>query len=363
MENFFSKLERYALNSKKRSQENFVSEVFAYLLNENKLLHKRFLDYISSNLKAKEKSSFLKKFRRVKINTQVIDGNNIIDIQITSQDGKNKIVIENKIQSGENFYDIGKETINQIQKYLDSNMGFVAFITLMGAKQPEITRNKNMYLGQFYWQDIYKIFNNIKNKKIYLVDFLKYMEENNMIPVKPFTKDEIKNASAGYGFVNKARLFVETQEDEMKEELRKHFGRIKKSGNVGEHTYRNNTKYFLCWVLPERWKKQMHFSFGIIVKDNKPWLMVELDIDKVDIIKYLESDPIIQKKIKILERMGWEKDMEDPMHSWAYIRYFNLKPNKDFNILGKEMIKNINQSIKELNSKKIGLIRILEKRI
>ena len=216
--NLFTQLEGYALNLEKTDEENLVTAIFVYLLNSSKSKHlqKKFLSHLLADQKKSLKKELIRQFKnKPTIKSQVRSGDSVFDIEISAKVSDDKIIIENKVGSNPNT--------NQIEKYLKATRGYVALLTPSNVNSPKVRRNLR-YLGHFYWQDVYTIIKNVSKKcrSQIMKEFLLYMEDKNMAPFK-FTKDELKNASAGYDFIAKADEFLEEVERRVGPDLRKTF--------------------------------------------------------------------------------------------------------------------------------------------
>lgn len=177
-------------------EENFFTESLRFILTLDKKLCGSFVKFIGNG------KEFVPLFE---IKSQVQYGNSIIDLEITDKTGK-KIFIEVKIKAQENRYfsEDGKEDFGQVEKYLRLNHGYVCFIA-QEQNDVEIKTNKDKFLGQFEWFQIYELFDNyIKTDKCdnltdyFLTNFLKFMEELGMQPFQGFNKNDIKLSQTNF---------------------------------------------------------------------------------------------------------------------------------------------------------------------
>jgi hypothetical protein len=360
--NLFASLERHALNHLKTAEENLITEIFVYLLNYSKILRKRFIAHLaleSTILVSKyKKKEFRKSFNNPVIKSQVPYKKNIIDIQISSRAVNDKISIENKINANEGFSKIGKKSVNQIQKYLNAGLRYVAFLTPCGTRSPEVGKHKKNYLGHFYWQDVYSIIEkyNRKQKSQITAEFLKHLEEKNMKPIKQFTKNELRNASTGFDFIIKASSFLEKISSVSESYFRNVFGNVKLSEEK-----RFSRKYIQRWFRLKGWNKsKLWLGFDIVIKDGTPCFFVEIGVSGVNRKSVLENDNSICQKVDKLQKVGWEKD--ENSNYWMLYKSFKLSYKKDIDQLVNEMVDNIKTSINELRSKEIQIIGLINRR-
>lgn len=237
-------------------EENFFTESLRFILTLDKKLCGSFVKFIGNG------KEFVPLFE---IKSQVQYGNSIIDLEITDKTGK-KIFIEVKIKAQENRYfsEDGKEDFGQVEKYLRLNHGYVCFIA-QEQNDVEIKTNKDKFLGQFEWFQIYELFDNyIKTNKrnnltvYFLTNFLKFMEELGMQPFQGFNKNDIKLSQTNF-----LDLYAKILD---------FLGCVKKDRRIINFCKRNKFK-IADPIFYERWQ-----SFGLRFKKNKKRSWVTLEI-------------------------------------------------------------------------------------
>lgn len=209
MENIFSRLYKYKPQLNMTPEENFFTESFKFVLESDRALCNKFVEYISG------RHLFTQPF---KLESQVRYDSSIIDLEITDKKGK-KIFVEIKVSAHENRYfeEEEKEDYGQIEKYLRLNDGYVCFISQKEG-DIEIKTNKEKYLGQFEWFQIYKLIeDHYKSQKnsngldsYFVTNFLKFMKDLGMQPFQGFTKEDIAaSQSTALGFYSKLSDFLD----------------------------------------------------------------------------------------------------------------------------------------------------------
>ncbi|MBU3924816.1 hypothetical protein KJ575_00210 [Patescibacteria group bacterium] len=196
MNNIFSSLFKYKPQPNITPEENFFTESLRFILTLDNKLCGSFVKFIGNG------KEFVPPFE---IKSQVQYGNSIIDLEITDKNGK-KIFVEVKLKAQENRYfsEDGKEDFGQVEKYLRLNHGYVCFIA-QEQNDVEIKTNKDKFLGQFEWFQIYEIVDNyIKTNKCdnltsyFLNNFLNFMKELDMQPFQGFNKEDIKLSQTNF---------------------------------------------------------------------------------------------------------------------------------------------------------------------
>jgi hypothetical protein len=222
MENIFSTLYKYKPQPNMMPTENFLTESFKFILNLDESLCKIFIKYIAPDKK------FIGPYD---IESQKRYGNSIIDLHITDKRGQ-KILIEIKVGAKENRYleEDEKSDYGQIDKYLRLNKGYVCFIAKEEG-EVEIKNDKDKYLGQFEWFEIYRlIFDYVKShklnsvKRIFINNFLNFMKDLDMQSFVGFDKQDIKFLQIDcFAFVDKLVTFLRhaTKDRRTKELLKK----------------------------------------------------------------------------------------------------------------------------------------------
>lgn len=237
-------------------EENFFTESLRFILTLDKKLCGSFVKFIGNGRK------FAPLFE---IKSQVQYGNSIIDLEITDKTGK-KIFIEVKIKAQENRYfsEDGREDFGQVEKYLRLNHGYVCFIA-QEQNDVEIKSNKDKFLGQFEWFQIYELVDEyIKTNKCnnltdyFLTNFLKFMKELGMQPFQGFDKNDIKLSQTNF-----LDLYVK---------LLDFLRCVKKDRRIISFCKRNKFK-IADPIFYERWQ-----SFGLRFKKNKKrsWATLEV---------------------------------------------------------------------------------------
>ena len=104
-------------------------------------------------------------------------------------------------------------------------MGEVAYLTTRAVGAPDLrSKAPKHFLGHFYFEDLYDDLVSHKDK---LGDwgklFLKFMEENNMKPLDPFTASELTNAIHSFSFAKKCEAFLKEIKPGVEQEFREIF--------------------------------------------------------------------------------------------------------------------------------------------
>ncbi len=262
MENIFSILYKYKSQSNMTPEENYFTESLKFILSLDSGLCNKFVKFISNGNKFNAPFS---------IKSQVRHGNSIIDLEIIDKNQK-KIFIEVKLRAHENWYfsEDGKDDFGQVEKYSKLNIGYVCFIS-QGSDDIEIKTNKNRYLGQFEWFQIYELIeeyykksNNLKELNLhFLNNFLKFMDEQlSMKPFKNFTKQEIKfSQGTNFEFYSKLCNFI----DYVKKD-KQLVGFLRKSGlsmpSKGSHF--NNGQLNEIRLAKEGWNCSIGFGLAYV---------------------------------------------------------------------------------------------------
>ena len=216
-ETLFSRLVPYSQNPKKQSIENFTTELLAYLINEDRVFRRVFVGHIISD------GRMVRRFRNASASTQQYYSNGIVDLEVENFHNQ-KVLVEVKIRGSETLTHIrGQGLISQIKKYLQYRQGPVAYLTTRDVPSPD-GGTTNCYLGQFYFEDLYKRLNSVKWK---LTEFgrlyLQFMEERNMIPPEPFNRKDIRGAQDAFLFSNKCTSILDEIKDKITPDFRKIF--------------------------------------------------------------------------------------------------------------------------------------------
>lgn len=192
MENIFSALWKYRPQGDINPEENYFTESFKFILGVDSAFCAKFAKFVS---KGRLKGPF-------KLESQVIYGNSIIDLQITDRHGK-KLLIEIKVGARQNHeIDEDGNGSGQIEKYLRLGKGYVCFIEReRESLDGKILKNK-YFAGHYAWSEIYDLLNNhIQAAKApdaavgyFEKNFLKFMEQKDMMPFEKFTKEDAQIA-------------------------------------------------------------------------------------------------------------------------------------------------------------------------
>ena len=224
VETLFSRLASYSQNPAKKSLENFTTEVLAYLINSDREFRQIFIGHI---IRDKRK---LRSFNCASAQPQQRFGNGIVDLVLSS--GKRKVLVEVKIGASETetrIYGRGRvpQVEKQVEKYLDYDIGPVAYLTTKAVSAPDVKRkhhNSGWFLGHFFFEDLYEHLANATRLTIPGQLFRDFMEENGMKPLEPFTQGELSNAQQAFGFAKKCECLLDEIKSEVEPEFRKLFG-------------------------------------------------------------------------------------------------------------------------------------------
>lgn len=270
----FTKLVSYSQNPNKESFENFVTEIINHLINHDKRFRESFLKIILKNNR-----KLFKRFKNCESETQKHYGNGIVDLVLNADN--ERMLIEVKTGSNETKTLIwGKGRQSQIKKYLSYNDGNVAYLTTNNISDPNIGSNKR-YLGHFYFEDLYLSLNKRKLCEIG-EEFKKFMEENNMMPPKPFTKKEVKHATLAFDFAWKCEEIL----DEVQKGIIPFFK--KELHTSTDFTRVKFSNEYITYFYPKRFNKHPcnKLWFRIFVdKDNKLYFGTEIKGNDEDMRK------------------------------------------------------------------------------
>lgn len=207
-------------------EENFFTESFKFILESDQGLCEKFVGFISGE------NIFTPPF---KLESQVRYNSSIIDLEIVDKDSR-KIFVEIKVSAHENKYFKEEDNFGQIEKYLRLNTGHVCFIS-QREENVQIKTNKEKYLGQFEWFQIYELIEeHLKNQReiselnsYFITSFLKFMKDLDMQPFQGFTEEDIKTSQTTvFDFYEKLFNFLD---------------HVKKDKNLLDLFRRNNLKF------------------------------------------------------------------------------------------------------------------------
>jgi hypothetical protein len=234
-ETLFTRLASYSQNPFKKNLENFTTEVLVHLINNDKAFGKIFIQQIIHDKRIH------RSFKCATAESQQSFGNGIVDIVLAA--GNKSVLIEIKIAAAETETKIyGKGRVSQVQKYLDYKVGPVAYLTTKAVSTPDLklrSKKSSYFLGQSYFEDL---FDKLVRVRLKLTEsghlFLKFMEENNMKSLEPFTQHELDEAKNTFRFAKKCEKFLEEIRPRVELEFRRIFNsRSKFTGGYFSPTY------------------------------------------------------------------------------------------------------------------------------
>jgi len=215
----FTRLASYSQNPSKQSLENFTTEVLVHLINNDRVFSRIFIRHIIRD------GRILRRFKRASADSQKRFRNGIVDFVLNS--GESRILVEVKITAAETETKIyGKGWVPQVQKYLDYSAGPVAYLTTKAVGAPYLRSQTKRFLGQCYFEDFYDQLVKTKN---HLTDcgrlLLEFMEENDMKPLDPFTKQDLLNPGNAFSFAKKCESYLNDIVSKVEPEFRRIFRR------------------------------------------------------------------------------------------------------------------------------------------
>jgi hypothetical protein len=217
-ETLLTRLASYSQNPTKKSLENFTTEVLAYLINHDDTFRSHFIRHIIPD------GRIQRCFTGALADSQQDFGNSIVDLVLSA--GGRRVLVEVKIAARETETKIyGKGWVPQVQKYLDLNVGPVAYLTTKSVSPPDVRRkgsSSKRYLGQFFFEDLY---DQIVRSPLTDVGkmFRQFMEENGMKSLEPFTQKELDNAGHAFEFAEKCEAFLDQIRPVVESEFRRLF--------------------------------------------------------------------------------------------------------------------------------------------
>lgn len=322
-ENLFFRVESYA-------KENLITEALVYILETHQQLKDALLKLLLNNID--KNGELFKTFSNCIITTQSPYKESVIDVEFRSLSGK-KILLEIKIDSFEGE--------NQIQKYLDLNQGYVAYLTRLGQSEPSISKNQDRFLGRFFWEEVYKLIEeeNTKKKNEIIDNFLKHLEGKNMNYPEPLLSEDFEQIKPAFKVLSKLRAIVSTVGNKIKPELENYFG-TKTKGGTTINLYEENTIY--QYFAFDKLKKSgiSYIAIGIYFSEEKnEWCYY------VSILFYMKIAKDLDFQLNSFFEERWKR--ED--YGW-YVKDFKLSP-KDINKASEDFYSMTIEVIKEINGK------------
>ena len=281
--NFLCRLSSYSQNPVKQDLENFTTEVIVHLINEDPAFRRIFIRHIIRD------GRVARGFRRAKAESQVplgsrSDGSGIVDIVLRG--AGRQILIEVKISADETETKVyGKGWMRQLRKYLHLRRGDVAFLTTKDIDSPEIPSER--FLGQCYFEDLYAKLKR-RNRSLSPIGqiFLGFLEENDMIPVDPFNKSDLRIARQAISFkkkcvkiLNEMITYIEPVVRKQRIITRPRFSRSQHISSRSRCVYSyarfpkwSNWRYLTVWVGPD----DTALDFGLLIEGYADKNMLKL---------------------------------------------------------------------------------------
>lgn len=190
MDNIFSTLWKYRPQGEINPEENFFTESFKFILKTDPAFCDKFVKLITEN---RLKPPF-------KIESQVVYGYSIIDLQIVDRHGK-KILVEIKVGAKQNIEITNEgDQIEQIEKYLRLKKGLVCFIERDSSEISDRIKTNSNFTGRYEWSQIYELLSGHirSNKKrndlvrYFEESFINFMKQKNMLPFEKFTREDME---------------------------------------------------------------------------------------------------------------------------------------------------------------------------
>jgi len=171
----FSKMSDYRANENKTQIENFTTESFVFLLNylistKNKIIFKVLNEFGFDNTV---------KLDKLKIKTQCEEfvGKKSVKPDIIFEYNKLRTIIEVKLDSNLNQYDLKRKTVNQLELY--SRIEGITSVYLLTKRVILIDSIKNEKIkGRIFWSKIYNLLEN--SNDFVIKSFNCFLEENGM---------------------------------------------------------------------------------------------------------------------------------------------------------------------------------------
>jgi len=149
----------------------------------------------------------------------------------------------------------------QVEKYLDYDIGPVAYLTTKAASAPDV--NSKQFLGHFFFEDLYEHLTNATKLTTPGKLFRHFMEENGMKPLEPFTQGELGNAQQAFGFAKKCEYLLREIKSAVEPEFRTLF-----------HTRTQFTKgnfsptYGSAYVMTKNFTRGSVKTVGVYIEPN-----------------------------------------------------------------------------------------------
>lgn len=273
--NLLIRLEGYSQNPIKRALENFTTEVMAYLINEDSVFRREFVRHVIPD------GRLARGFNHSRAKTQQDFDfrTGIVDLVLVGR--RRRILIEVKIAASETWTELsGKGWVPQVRKYLSYRQGHVVYLSTKRVPTPEGVGSKKLFLGHVYLEDLYAKLN---DKRDVLTEiggmFLELMEENQMTPVRPFNKTDLRDAHRAFKFATKCEGILQEMMVLIEPDFRKifHSNTSFTSANFSptdESAYswsknftRKNVTWVTIWIGP--WHSNLDFGLQIHVRSAK----------------------------------------------------------------------------------------------
>lgn len=253
----FSSLASYSQNAEKRSIENFTTEVMAYLINNDQPFRRIFINHLIHDKRLRGV------FRKASAETQKSFPRGRVDLVLNAPNGR-KVLVEVKVSSGETMtrYN-GNHWKPQVKKYISYHAGKVAYLTTRRTPSPEDVGHSKEFLGQTYFEELYAYLCRLKNPSKICQLFIDFMEEQNMTPPEPLTKNDIYGALGAFDFAKKCEDILNETRERIIPEFRRLF-RSKARFTSGHFSPEYGAAYFYT----------KHFHRGPI---KSVWVCMEPD--------------------------------------------------------------------------------------
>ncbi|MGA2137931.1 MAG: hypothetical protein ABSH14_03625 [Verrucomicrobiia bacterium] len=273
--NLLVRLEGYSQNPIKRALENFTTEVMAYLINEDSVFRREFVRHVIPD------GRLARGFSRASAKTQQEFDfrTGIVDLVLFGRRGR--ILIEVKIGASETWTNpSGKGWVPQVQKYLSYGQGPVVYLSTKRVPTPaEVCRSKR-FLGHVYLEDLYAKLNDKRDSLTEIGrTFLGLMEENQMTPVRPFNKTDLRDAHRAFKFATKCEGILQEIMILIEPDFRKLFHSKtcftsasfspadESAYSYSKNFTRGNVTWVTIWIGP--WHFNLDFGVVIHVRNAK----------------------------------------------------------------------------------------------
>ena len=371
-QNIFIAISKYPYHPEHNPRENQHTAFFAYLLNNDKKL----LTYLMKKLLFK-KSELIETIQPEDFDDVIIQELEILDgdkkypdMKIRTKDGTLTIYVENKIDSFERkFLHMGEEG-SQLNDYLklaktnSSNENFVLYITKNHELLSQKTEENQHFGGKFSWGYISEIIEEYVESSTdsnnITIEFIKYMEEFDMIGGKGFKQEYGDIWKTFNEFIQNKDYFLENIGIIFKNE-----GYKISKGNDDDWFIR--TIYKPNWNSNNKWDGfwidfGFQLDFNEDTKQDSVYLIIELGIGK-KFYDYIENNFKIQfeKAITDLEENFDHTENNDPIIFEDYITLTEITDDYALS-KDKQMTKITNWIKSAVNTLEMSkLITLLEK--